>query len=380
MLERCLHLQPSFDGLVTGRMNTVRQYRIALVIPRSGPPGLYGPSSRNCAELAVEHLNADDGIDGAHVSLVLVDAAQRPQRVAEAVGTLLDTNAISAIVGMHDSDVRRALVKVIDDRAPYVYAANYEGETDGDVAIGVGLTAAQQIRGSVEWLAEHRGIREWYFIGNDYVWPRGVLSQLESVLKENGLRLGGAEFVALGKGNYSGHLSAILQTNPDAVCAALVGADAVTFSRQFIRRGLDRSIARFLPLFEENSLLAVGEDAGRGVFTAGCFFAGSGSSGCPGFQADYEQRFGSKAPQLNGPALACYDAVKLLAAIPSGKGVNASTRSATDVLFRSALGQGRLHDGHAVRDVFLAEAIDGQFETRACFHDVSADGFTLGQR
>lgn len=358
-------------------MTAMAEYRIAFVIPRSGSPGIYGPSSRHCAELAVEHLNADGGLKGAHVRLVLVDGAQRPRLVADAVGTLLDTGTVNAIVGMHDSDVRLALMEVIGDRVPYVYAANYEGDAEGDCILSVGLTAAQQVRGPVGWLAAHRHVRDWYFIGNDYVWPRGALAQLEAALVDQGLRLRGAEFVALGEENYSSHLNAIQQASPDAVYAALVGTDAVAFSRQFIRRGLDRSIARFLPLFEENSLLAVGTSVGSGVFTAGCFFADSGTEQSKLFQSSYDERFGPHAPQVNGPAVACYDAVMLLAAIGSGPGAGSEAQASPNIPFRSALGQGRLKQGHAIRDLFLAEANGARFETRACFRSVGASGDTL---
>jgi len=355
-------------------MNSTSEFRIALVIPRSGSPGLYGPSCRSCAELAADELNAGGGIRGAHVSLVMVDGAQRPHIVAETVKALLDPGAINAIVGMHHSDIRRALSEVIDDRAPYVYAANYEGDTDGDRTLSVGLTAAQQVRGSVGWLAEHRKIRDWYFIGNDYVWPRGVLAQLEAALSERGLRLCGAEFVPMGEGNYASHLNAIQQISPDAVCAALVGADAVAFSRQFVRRGLERSIGRFLPLFEENSLLAVGASVGSGAFTAGWFFADSETDEYKSFQLKHDQRFGPQAPQLNSLAVACYDAVMLLAVIGAGPGAGAEAQSCEKIVFRSALGEGWLSRGHAVRDIRLAEAVGSRFETRARFRQVLADG------
>ena len=378
MLECSLHLQPPPKPWnVPDEMSVSSEFRIAFVVPRSGPPGLYGPSSRSCAELAVEHLNASGGINGARVSLVLVDGAQRPQLVAESVGALIDAGAISAIVGTHHSDVRRALIDLVDDRIPYVYAANYEGDADTDRVLTVGLTAAQQLRSSVEWLAGYRGVRNWFFVGSDYVWPRGMLAELERSLVSQGLDLSGADFVPFGEANYSPLLNAIQQTRPDAICAALVGADAVAFSRQFVRRGLDSSIIRFLPLFEENSLLALGKSVGAGVFTAGCFFAGMDAEQSGNFQAQYDARFGSQAPQLNGFAVACYDAVMLLAAIGTGAGTGASASTENNITFRSALGHGRLDRGHVVRDVLLAEAVDGRFAVRACFDRVGSDGIQV---
>ena len=36
--------------------------KVAVMIPLSGPAGLFGPSSRNCSELAVEEINSGGGL------------------------------------------------------------------------------------------------------------------------------------------------------------------------------------------------------------------------------------------------------------------------------------------------------------------------------
>lgn len=350
-------------------------YRIALVIPRSGPAGLYGPSCKRCAELATIELNSAGGLGGASASLVLVDGGQKPLAVADAMAVLLDANAISAVIGMHDSDVRQAVLETIGGRVPYVYAANYEGQMASEGVISIGLTAAQQLRGSVAWLAANRSVRRWFFIGNDYVWPRSSAETLQAALQENNLDLLGSEYVPLGQESYTPILHAIEQTQPDAVFAALVGADAIAFSRQFVRRGLDRPMVRFMPLFEENSLLAVGSQIGRGAFTAGTFFADSDGAAEKLFQSRYEAQFGIEAPQLNGMGVACYEAVKLLAVIAEAKALaKEESQGLENLPFQSVLGTSKLHEGNAVRDVLLAEAVDGKFSIRARFTDVMPDG------
>jgi urea transport system substrate-binding protein len=358
-------------------MTAAGEYRIALVIPRSGSPGLYGPSCRSCVELAVEEINTSGGFEGSRVALTLVDGAQRPQAVTNAISALLDSNSISAIVGMHDSDIRQAIIETTCGQVPYIYAANYEGDGSAEGVVSLGLTAAQQIHGSINWLESNRNVRDWLFIGNDYVWPRSVERTLAAALDEAGLKMLASEFVGLGETNYAPLLNVIEQTRPDAVFAALVGADAVAFCRQFVRRGLDRFTSRFLPLFEENSLLAVGNAIGCGAYTSGSFFAGHGNAAERAFEKRYDHKFGSHAPQLNAFAVACYEATKLLPLLNRAHisgGAWTKYPALENLKFEAARGVGRIHGSHAVRDVFLMEAVSSKFELRAQFDAVEPDG------
>lgn len=359
-------------------MAAASEFRIALVIPRSGSPGIYGPSCKACVELAIADINDRGGIAGQPVAMVVIDGAQSPRAVGEAVRTLVDSGAISAVIGMHDSDVRHAIIDILHGRIPYIYAANYEGDGTGHGVVSIGLTAAQQIRESVAWLAANRDIRDWLFIGNDYVWPRGVARTLKDVLAQQDLRLLGTEFVALGEINYAAQLNLIEQTRPDAVFAALVGADAIAFNRQFVRRGLDRTISRFLPLFEENSLLAVGTSIGKSAFTAGTFFADTEGETERRFQQRYETKFGNEAPQLNGFAVSCYEAAMLLSVVADDAAhpVMDLLSHAEGLRFPGIVGDSRLTQGHAVRDVLLAEAVGRGFAVRAVFPQLSPDGLT----
>ena len=50
------------------------ELKVAVMLPQSGPAGLFGPSSKACAELAAETLNAKGGVLGRKISLLFGDA------------------------------------------------------------------------------------------------------------------------------------------------------------------------------------------------------------------------------------------------------------------------------------------------------------------
>ncbi|MGH3239045.1 MAG: ABC transporter substrate-binding protein, partial [Spirillospora sp.] len=46
---------------------------VALVVPRQGPAGLFGPSAELCARLAEEEINDEVGVLGRRLRLTVVD-------------------------------------------------------------------------------------------------------------------------------------------------------------------------------------------------------------------------------------------------------------------------------------------------------------------
>ncbi len=50
----------------------------------------------------------------------IVDSGGDPQKVARLAKVLANTNVIDAIVGMHTSDVREAIVESLKGRIPYI--------------------------------------------------------------------------------------------------------------------------------------------------------------------------------------------------------------------------------------------------------------------
>jgi len=58
--------------------------KIGMLIPQSGPAALFGPSSKSCAELAAEEINARGGLAGRRIELVFGDAGLPPAEVSQA--------------------------------------------------------------------------------------------------------------------------------------------------------------------------------------------------------------------------------------------------------------------------------------------------------
>ncbi|MGW6279570.1 substrate-binding domain-containing protein [Kribbella sp. NPDC055071] len=338
---------------------------IAFVVPQQGPTGIYGPSCLACGQLAVEQLNARNGIAGRRIELVHVDAGRSPQVVAEEVGRLVDSGRVDAVAGWHISAVRVALARRIGGRVVYAFAAMHEGGDDTPGVFLLGERPVNQLLPATHWLREHHGARRWVVVGNDYVYPRVTGSVAQEALQGTGSEIVGAEYVALGTTNFEPVIKGLMATKADGVIMLLMGQDAVHFNRQFARAGLSEDLLRLSPAIEENTLLGAGPAANHGVYAAAAYFDGLETVESGEFAQQYYARYGQFAPALNAVGESCYEAIRFLARLGEVSGTIAMSSVAalpTGHFYDSPRGLLRL-DGNLVdQDVYLAAADGLEFK------------------
>jgi ABC-type branched-subunit amino acid transport system substrate-binding protein len=338
---------------------------IAFVVPLGGPTGIYGPSCLACGELAVEQLNAGNGIAGRQVELVQVDAGRPPELVAEEVGRLVDSGRVDAVAGWHISAVRVALTRRIGGRVIYAFAAMHEGSDDTPGVFMLGERPVNQLLPAAHWIHEQHGVRRWAVIGNDYVYPRVTGSTARQALTGSGSQIVRETYVPLGTSDFRGVLADVDRGAVDGVIMLLMGQDAVHFNRQFARAGLSEQLLRLSPAIEENTLLGAGAGANDGLYAAAAYFDGLGTVESGEFARDYYTRFGSWAPTLNAVGESCYEAIRFLARLGQVSGsiaIDAVSAMTTGHFYDSPRGLMRL-DGNLVdQDVYLAVADGLEFK------------------
>ncbi|WP_099021348.1 substrate-binding domain-containing protein [Mycolicibacterium palauense] len=341
---------------------------IALVIPRSGSAGIYGPSCEACAELAIADLNAGSGLLGKPVRLIPVDGSRPPAVVASDIARLLDGNAVDAVTGWHISPVRKAIARVTDSRVPYVYGPLYEGGERTPGLFLTGETPSRQLLPAMDWMRDEYGIDRWILIGNDYVWPRQTAAAARHHARSRGTPLLEEIYVPLGTADFAEEIRRVQISAATGVLLMLVGGDGVAFNRQFAASGLDGSVPRLSPHVEENMLLASGCEGNRGLFAAAGFFEALNTTSSMDFAAHYYGRFGPAAPALNSIGESCYEAITLLIALASRAGgleLAAMSRAAENLAYTSPRGEVRMRGNQLTQDIYVAEAKDLDFEVRA---------------
>jgi len=291
------------------------QYSIGLFVPMSGVAGIWGPSAIACATLAAEEINRAGGLYGRELHLKCFNASDEVDDLTETTREVIDAGGIEAIVGMHTSSVRRAVIAGCEGRVPYVYTALHEGGERSPGVFALGETPERQLRPAIETLVREWSARRWMFIGNDYEWPwishrlsRGYVGGAGGeVLEEH--------YVALGSGVFDDVLQRVADLKPDAVLLSLVGQDAIDFNRAFGEAGLGARVLRLSCAIEENILLAIGASNTENLFVSSGYFGALSDDGNMSFKERYHQRFGPRAPTLNSLGQSTYEGIRFAAAL-----------------------------------------------------------------
>lgn len=339
--------------------------RVALIAPVSGTLGLIGPVAINCAVLATAEVNAAGGVLGRPVELVLVDGGRAPSVVAADVGALVRDQAVHAVVGLHASDVRQAVVPAVRAAVPFVYTPPYEGGEQSPGLFLLGEVPDSQLRPALAWFTKHRRTRRWFLLGNDYVWPRRTHGAARAFLRALGATVVGERLVPLGACDPQPLLDEVDRSHADALLLTLIGTDLVLFNRAFAAGRRAQRVPRLCAALEENGLLGAGGDNTGELFAAMGYFGSLGSDAGLAFGERYARRFGGHAPVLSGHGEGCYDGIRMLAALVDRAGTLATPAvdaAADGTSIVGGRGPLTLHRRHVDQPVFLARADGLEFE------------------
>ncbi len=83
-----------------------KSLKIGVLMPRSGPAGIWAPSCEASALLAAAEINAAGGVAGRPIELVMVDAGSTDRSAANAAYDAVSVDDVDAIVAMVTSSAR----------------------------------------------------------------------------------------------------------------------------------------------------------------------------------------------------------------------------------------------------------------------------------
>ncbi len=376
MFKKTLNLLSKIAfAIILGGMSAYADTKIGVLVPDSGPGGLFGPSTRNSATLAAKHINSNGGINGEQIELLFADVGVPPAEAAQAALRLWKGQGAKAFVGMHDSAVREALIGRFNGQVPYVYTPVYEGNSCADGLYITGETPSQQLEPVIPFIAKKEGVSKWYLIGHDYNWPRDTNVLARGYIDDAGGEVVGEEYVPLNVNEFDSSLQRIKESGADAVLITLVGGGSVGFNISFAGFGLDEQAIRLGTLIEENTLAGIGAGNANRLYSSSGYFSSIESDAAASFASDYFATFGSDAPALNGLGQSAYEGLILLAALANKAGsldVAAMDAVAEGTTWSTPRGDNTMTGRHMAQTIYLADGSSGVFSIVASFDNVTS--------
>ncbi len=188
--------------------------------------------------LAVEEINADGGILGRPVEMVVADGRSDWTVFAAETRRLIRDQHVSVVFACWTSACRKAVKPVVErERSLMFYPVQYEGLEQSDNIVYTGAAPNQQIIPGTRWALDHLGKRV-YLVGSDYIFPRTANRIIHDVVQIGGGQVVGERYLALGSRDVAGVIADIRALRPDVVLNTINGDSNAAFFKGLKAAGL----------------------------------------------------------------------------------------------------------------------------------------------
>ncbi len=333
-----------------------KRLKIGVLIPRSGPAGIWAPSCEASALLAAAEINATGGVLGRELDVVLRDSGSTVRAAAEAASSAVALDGVEAVVAMVPSSARQPVRQSIPSGIPFIYTPQFEGSERHPGIITIGETASELLKPGIDWLVHEKRASRFFLIGNDYLWPQRSMAKARKLIADSGGQVVGDVEIPFDFSDHDRLLSQIRKARPHAVLSWLLGHEAVVFNRAFSESGLASQILRFSTSVDETVLYGIGEDATENLFVSSAYFAGLRSRNNDAFLEKYHQYFDLCPPPPNAFGESLYEGVHCLGGLADAaeslhssaiiRKLGASPQKKTARGFDTAVATGNRHPVH----------------------------------
>jgi len=358
-------------ALVAGSAFAEGAIKVGYVTGLTGACAPIAEDGLNGSKLAVEMLNANGGILGQQVELIVRDSQTKPEEGGKQARELAAAEGISLLTGVCSSSVLLAVTEVAKEfKIPHLaiigstQKANIESynpyfiQTQANATMEA-LAAAEYVAKKAEW-------KKIAPMGFDYEWGHTSVDAFVGRLKElrPDMEIAEPVFMKVGEQSMGPYVTAALSSNPDAVYAAVFGGGLVSLIKQGQSFGLFAK-SNLVTLLTVDTLQSMGDAMPKervfGVARAP-FFALEQTPELAAFITAYQAAYNEYPTDwaING-----YDSMMWYAAAATAAGT--AETDAVIAAFQSGSFDGLKAKGASVR------AFDGQMNVPAYVGEVNFD-------
>jgi branched-chain amino acid transport system substrate-binding protein len=285
---------------------------LGMITPLSGSSSAIGPYMKNGAQLAVDEINADGGVDGRDLELVAEDGACDAKTAAAAANKLV-TKQVDVSVGGYCSGATLPTLPIFDKAGvPMIIpAANSTELVDQglDSVFLINGTGTQQADAALTYM-EKVGAGKVALIDDNTSYSVDIANLTADLLEESGgPELATHESVTAGESDYSANVNSVLKTDPDFVYWTGYYQEGGLIIRQLRQAGYEGKIMVGDGSVDTKLLQIAGEQNSGGIL-ATMTQTPDTIAGAEDWINNYEEKFGAQP----GPySTQSYDAVRLAA-------------------------------------------------------------------
>jgi branched-chain amino acid transport system substrate-binding protein len=276
--------------------------KIGVDNPLTGTYAFFGKSELTGCELAVDQLNAKNGILGRKIELLSEDSTSGDAGAAvQKARKLIERDNVDFLVGNVNSALAQAIAQVSNEKGVLHIVPG--GHTDGITGVNckwnvfrVCNTTRMEANAVCSLLFKTYG-KKWHFITPDYAYGHTVYDGCEANLKQLGGTITGNELTPLGTTDFSAYLIKARAANPDVLIVLVAGGDAVNCLKQISQFGIDKQIHVAGILQELETVNAMPPEARVGIWMFEWYWKQAAAiPGLDRFVADVRKRSDGRVP------------------------------------------------------------------------------------
>jgi urea transport system substrate-binding protein len=234
-----------------------KSIKVGVIMDLTGPLSFLGTASANVAKMVVDEINADGGLLGRRVELLVDDSATSDSVAEEKAAKLVEQGKVDVILGGIYSSTRQAIKRaaVAKGKKLYIYPEQYEGQECDPLIFCTGPGPAQQLDPLIPWLMQRLGAKKFYLPSADYIWPHVMNKKVRELVTANGGTIENEEYFPLDHSDYSKTVEKILSSGTDVVFNTIVPPGLMPFLEQLHNAGFTKRGGKLVCTYFEENLL-----------------------------------------------------------------------------------------------------------------------------
>ena len=255
---------------VIGQARAADVVKIGFVDPFTGTYAAFAHNEQVGARMAVDALNAKNGILGRKIEMISEDTQANVGVGVQKANKLLDRDNCDFLTGTVASNVSQAIAQVCSQKRKLfvVTGGHVDALTGANCSWNVFRvcnTTYTIALATAATMVQKYGKR-WYFMVPDYSFGHALHDNLLTALKSLGGTQAGVSLKPLGSTDFSAELIKAQATNPNVVAVIQGGDDELNLLKQANQFGLSKRIPFVVPLSEIEVVAALPPAAQAGFW------------------------------------------------------------------------------------------------------------------
>jgi len=210
----------AFIALVSKEDKNTDTIKIGMVYSLTGSAAAWTEFGKKAADMAVEEINADGGINGRKIELIYEDGQTNPTKTVSAFTKLVDVDGVDVVVGDVWSFITNPMIPLAGSKkvvliSPTVMDASVENQNE--YFFTTSHTVESQRSAIEAFFEKNPEIKSVYSLCWNDAWGNANSGLMKKIAQEKGVNVLGEDCTADFSATYLNEATKVKAANPDAV-------------------------------------------------------------------------------------------------------------------------------------------------------------------